>query len=110
MASLLGDERAVSSDFIQLQALQRGEVQTFAGFNIIMFGDRDEGGIPIDGSSDRTCVAFHKSAVGLGVGMPAKTEINYVAERTSFLVTAMYSAGAIAVDTDGIVDVICRES
>jgi hypothetical protein len=42
--------------------------------------------------------------------MPAKTEINYVAERTSFLVTAMYSAGAIAVDTDGIVDVTCRES
>ena len=29
MASLLGDERAVSSDFIQLQALQGGEVQTF---------------------------------------------------------------------------------
>ena len=110
MASLLGDERAVSSDFIQLQALQRGEVQTFAGFNIIMFGDRDEGGIPIDGSSDRTCVAFHKSAIGLGVGMPAKTEINYVPERTSFLVTAMYSAGAIAVDVDGICDVTCRES
>lgn len=55
-------------------------------------------------------VAFHKSAVGLGVGMPAKTEINYIPERTSFLVTAMYSAGAIAVDVDGICDVTCRES
>ena len=110
MASLLGDERAVSSDFIQLQALARGELSQSAGFNIIMFGDRDEGGIPIDGSNDRTCVAFHKSAIGLGVGMPAKTEINYIPERTSFLVTAMYSAGAIAVDVNGICDVTCRES
>lgn len=110
MASLLGDERAVSSDFIQLQALARGELSQFAGFNIIMFGDRDEGGIPIDGSNDRTCVAFHKSAIGLGIGMPAKTEINYIPERTSFLVTAMYSAGAIAVDVNGICDVTCRES
>lgn len=110
MASLLGDERAVSSDFIQLSGLARGEINEFAGFRIHMIGDRDEGGVPIDGSSDRTCVAFHKSAIGLAVGMPPKSEINYIPTKTSWLVSAMYSAGAVAVDVNGICDVTCRES
>ncbi len=110
LASLLGDERAVSSDFIQLQALSRGEIQQFAGFNIHMVGDRDEGGLPKDGSNDRTCVAFHRDALGLAIGIPPKVEVNYVAEKTSFLVAAMYSAGAVAIDVDGICDVTTRES
>ena len=107
---MLGDERAVSSDFIQLQALSRGEIQQFAGFNIHMIGDRTEGGLPVDGSSDRTCLAFHKDALGCAVGVAPKIEVNYVPEKTSFLVTGMYSAGAIVIDTAGLVDVTCRES
>jgi len=110
LASLLSDERAVSSDFIQLQALSRGEIQTFAGFNIHMIGDRDEGGLPKDGSNDRTCVAFHKDAIGLGIGIAPKVEINYIPEKTSFLVSAMYSAGSVVVDTAGLVDITCREA
>jgi len=110
MASLLGDERAVSSDFIQLQGLARGEISQFAGFNIHMIGDRDEGGLNKDGSNDRTCFAYHTSAVGMAMGMAPKTEINYVANRTSFLVTSMFSANALVIDTDGLVDVTCRES
>ena len=110
MASLLGDERAVSSDFIQLQGLARGEINQFAGFTIHMVGDRDEGGLNIDGSSDRTCFAWHKSACGLAMGMNPKTEINYVPNRTSWLVTSMFSANALVIDTDGLCDVTCRES
>ena len=48
--------------------------------------------------------------MGVAVGMPASTEINYIAEKTSFLVTAKLSMGSVAIDTDGIVDVVCRES
>ena len=110
MASLLNDERAVSSDFIQLQGLARGEINQFAGFTIHMVGDRDEGGLNKDGSNDRTCFAWHKSACGLAMGMSPKTEINYVANRTSWLVTSMFSANGLVIDTDGLVDVICRES
>ena len=110
MASLLGDERAVSSDFIQLQGLARGEINQFAGFTIHMIGDRDEGGLNIDGSSDRTCFAWHKSACGLAMGMNPKTEINYVPNRTSWLVTSMFSANSLVIDTDGLVDITCRES
>ena len=42
-------------------------------------------------------------------GTPS-TEINYVPEKTSFLVTAKLSMAATAIDTDGIVDVVCDES
>ena len=48
--------------------------------------------------------------MGVAVGMPASTDINYIAEKTSFLVTAKLSMGSVAIDVDGIVDVVCRES
>tara|TARA_A100001011_G_scaffold198521_1_gene206795 strand:- start:1254 stop:2114 length:861 start_codon:yes stop_codon:yes gene_type:complete len=112
MASLLGDERAVSADYAQIKALSTGDsnVNQFLGFTVHMLGDRDEGGLAIDGSNDRTCFAFHKSSIGCAVGISPKTEINYVPEKTSFLVTAMLSMGAVSVDGDGQVDITCRES
>ena len=110
LAGLLGDERAISGDFQNIRALVSGELNTMMGFQFHILGDRDEGGLSIDGSNDRTCFAFHQSALGVAVGMPASTEINYIAEKTSFLVTAKLSMGSIAIDTDGIVDVVCREA
>ncbi len=110
LAALLGDERAVSSDFNSLQALQRGDINTFMGFTMHVLGDRDEGGLAIDGSSDRTNFAFHKSAIGCAVGMAPTTKIDYIAEKTSFLVAACLSMGAVAIDAAGIVDITTREA
>jgi hypothetical protein len=45
----------------------------------------------------------------MGISMNQKTEINYVPEKTSFLVASMFSAGAIAIDDDGIVKVSTTE-
>ena len=109
LAGLLGDERAVSGDYQQLRALVSGDINTMMGFTFHVIGDRDEGGLP-KSSNDRTCFAFHKSAIGCAVGIAPKTEINYIPTRTSFLVTAMLSMGSAAIDTDGIVDVVCDES
>lgn len=108
LAGLLGDERAISSDFQTIKALTSGSVSSMLGFEFHIVGDRDEGGLPL-ATADRTCFAFHRSALGVGVGIAPKTEINYIPERTSFLVTAMLSMGAGAIDVDGIVDVICEE-
>jgi len=108
LAGLLGDERAISSDFQTVQALVSGSVNSMLGFQFHIVGDRDEGGLPL-ATADRTCFAFHRSALGVGVGIAPKTEINYIPEKTSFLVTAMLSMGAGVVDTDGLVDVICEE-
>jgi len=112
LAGLLADERAISADYASIKALSQGSgrIGEFMGFTIHVIGDRDEGGLAKDGSNDRTNFAFHKSAVGCAVGIAPKTEINYVPEKTSFLVTAMLSMGAVAIDADGICDVITRES
>lgn len=108
LSGLLGDERAISSDFQTINALVNGSVGSMLGFTFHILGDRDEGGLPL-ATADRTCFAFHRSALGVGIGIAPKTEINYIPEKTSFLVTAMLSMGAGAVDVDGIVDVICEE-
>ena len=108
LSGLLGDERAISGDFASIKALVSGEINTFLGFNFYVLGDRDEGGLPLS-SSDRTCFAFHRSACGMAVNMNQKTEINYVPEKTSFLVNSMFSAGAVAIDDEGIVKITCEE-
>ena len=109
LAGLLSDERAVSGDYQNLRALVAGDINSVLGFTFHTIGDRDEGGLPL-ATNDRTCFAFHKSAVGCAVAMAPSTEINYIAEKTSFLVTAKLSMGAVAIDPEGIVDVTCDES
>ncbi len=110
LAALLGETQATSVDFNSVKALVSGEINTYLGFTFHTLGDRTEGGLSVDGSSDRTVIAFHKDAIGYAEGMAPKTEINYVPEKTSFLVNAMFSAGAVAIDAEGIVDITCRES
>ena len=110
LASLLSETAVTSSDFNTVKALVQGEINTFLGFTFHVLGDRTEGGLIKDGSNDRTCFAFHKDAVGLAEGIAPKTEINYVAEKTSFLIASMFSAGAVAIDDEGIVKIVCRET
>jgi len=108
--SLLGETEVTSSDFNTVKALVQGDINTFLGFNVVTLGDRDEGGLPIDGSNDRTVYAFHRDALGLGVGMGQTSRVDYIAEKTSFLVASMFSAGAVSIDDEGIVNITCRES
>jgi len=110
LQSLLGETEVTSSDFNSVKALVMGEVNTYMGFRFITFGDRDEGGLPIDGSDDRTLYAFHRDALGLGIGMGQTSRVDYIPEKTSFLVASMFSAGAVAIDDEGIVKITCRES
>lgn len=110
LAALLGDERAISSDYQNIQALVSGQIGTILNMRVHVLGDRDEGGLSKDGSNDRTCFAFHQSALGCAVGMPPATEINYIAEKTSFLVTGKLSMGSVVIDPEGVVDLVCRES
>jgi hypothetical protein len=110
LANLLSETSVTSSDFNSVKALVQGEINTYLGFTFHVLGDRSEGGLPIDGSLDRTCYAFHKDAVGYGEGIAMRTEINYIAEKTSWLVNEVFSAGAIAIDDEGIVKITCRET
>ena len=107
LSALLDETELTSSDFATVKALSAGEIDTFLGFKFIMLGDRDEGGLPLP--STRTSFAFHRDAVGLGISMAQKSEINYVPEKTSFLVSSMFSAGAVAIDDEGIVQISSTE-
>jgi len=110
LASLLSETSVTSSDFNSVKALVQGDINSFLGFTFHMLGDRSEGGLVVDGSLDRSCFAFHQMAVGYGEGIGMRTEINYIAEKTSFLVNEVFSAGAIAIDDEGIVKITCRET
>lgn len=110
LASLLAETAVTSSDFNTVKALVAGEINTFLGFTFHILGDRSEGGLAIDGSLDRTCFAFHKDAIGYAEGIAPRTEINYIPEKTSFLVNSVFSAGAVAIDSEGIVKITARET
>jgi len=110
LASLLSENSVTSSDFNTIKALVQGEINTFLGFTFHVLGDRAEGGLPVAAGDVRSVWAFHKDAVGYAEGMGPKTEINYVPEKTSFLVNSMFSAGSVAIDAEGIVKILADET
>ena len=109
LSGLLGETKVTSSDFNSIKALVNGELNTFLGFNFHTIGDRDEGGLPLS-SGDRKVYAFHRDAIGMAEGIAPKTEINYIPEKTSFLVSSMFSAGSVAIDAEGIVEITCDKN
>jgi len=66
-------------------------------------------GLETSGSTDRHTVAFHKSSIGMGIGSDVKTEVNYIPEKVSHLITSMLSIGGVLIDTDGIRIQKCAE-
>jgi hypothetical protein len=109
LASLLDETEVKSSDFNTVKALVAGQLDTYLGFKFITVGDRSEGGLPLS-SGDRKVYAFHKQAVGMAEGMGLTTRIDYIPEKTSYLVASMFSAGAVAIDAEGIVEITCDEN
>lgn len=110
LSNLLSESTVTSSDFNTVKALVQGELNTYMGFQFHVLGDRSEGGLAIDGSLDRVCFAFHRDALGYAEGIGMRTEINYIAEKTSWLVNEVFSAGAVTIDAEGIVSITCRET
>ena len=109
LSALLGSTTVTSSDFSTVKSLATGELSQYLGFNIVTIGDRDEGGLAIDGSNDRPVYAFHSSSIGMGIGMNQTSRVDYIPEKTSFLVASMFSAGSVVVDNEGLVQITTRE-
>ena len=51
-------------------------------------------------------LAYHTSAVGLGVNADVSTELNYVPEKASHLATSMMSMGAVVINDNGVYEVL----
>lgn len=106
---LLGSTEVTSSDYNSVKALVNGELNTFLGFTWKMIGDRDEGGLPLSGTT-RTCIAYHKASTGVAIGIDNKTSIDWIAEKVSWLASAQLKAGAVVIDPKGIVLVLAKEA
>lgn len=110
MEQLLGDDDANTVDKNVIKALYDGDISHWVGFDFIEIEDRDEGGLPKDGSNDRTNFAYHKASTGIAVGINMRTEVNYIPVKTSYLANGIFSAGSVAIDAEGIVEVTTRET
>jgi hypothetical protein len=109
LEQMLGETDVQSSDYNSIKALVQGEINTWLGFEFVMIEDRDEGGLPL-AANIRKNFAFHKQAVGLAVGMDMKTSIDWIPEKTSWLTNGTFSAGAVSIDTAGIIQVNSYEA
>jgi hypothetical protein len=99
-----------SSGFNVIKALAVGEINKFGGFEFIMSEDRsNEGGIPLPSANTRNCFAYHKDAVGLAMTGGVRSGVDWIPEKKSWLMTSAVTAGAVTIDTDGVIDVLCYE-
>ena len=105
---MLGDDDADTFDKNAVKALVQGELNSWLGFRIHTVGYMAEGGLT-KSTYYREAYAYHQSCTGYAIGMNMKSEINYVPQKTSWLVNTMFSAGAIAIDEYGIVAVSHKE-
>jgi hypothetical protein len=108
LEQLLGTTEATSSDFAMVKSLVDGEISYWLGFDFTMIETRSEGGLP-KVSTARTSYAYAKSAIGLAVGIDFRTEVNYIPHKTSWLANGLFSAGSVAIDALGIVEVATVE-
>jgi len=98
-ADLFAINEFASSDFVGPQNLPFAGGMTmkeFLGFKIFSTS-------AVAGGKN---FAYHTSAVGIGVNSDVQTEVNYVAEKVSHLATSMMSMGSVAIDDNGIYEVL----
>lgn len=98
-ADLFAITEFASSDFVGEQNLPYAGGMTmkeFLGFKIFSTSAVTAG----------KNMAYHTTAVGLGINADVSTEINYVPQKASHLATSMMSMGAVVIDDNGVYEVL----
>jgi hypothetical protein len=98
-ADLFAITEFASSDFVGEQNLPYAGGMTmkeFLGFKIFSTSAVTAG----------KNMAYHTTAVGLGINSDVATEINYVPQKASHLATSMMSMGAVVIDDNGVYEVL----
>ena len=106
---LISEQRFTSRDFVTEYVIREGKLPRLYGFDIEVLDDRDEGGLPL-ASTTRTCFAFDMQSMGLAIAHEEALEINYIPEKTSTLVNQLLKAGAVAIDTLGVIEIATQEA
>lgn len=103
------DVKTADSNFHK--PLTDGMQPSFYGFDISPVGDRtNEGGLAVPASDHRRWFGYSKQAVGLAMNMEPKITIDWEPSFGAHRVTGYMSAGAIAIQNDGIVEGTADES
>lgn len=104
IGNLLATTEATSSDYAAVKALVNGEMNTFMGFTFI----RSER--LLTSSSNRRCIAFAKSGLGLAFGEDIKVRISERADKNySTQVYCEMSIGASRLEEAKVCEVLCAE-
>lgn len=105
---LLATTEVTSSDYNGVKTLVNGEVGSFLGMKFIMIADnRAEGGLPKgEAENDRIGFIYHKDAVGFALSQNIETRMDYIPEKSAYLVGGDFSAGAVVIDDKGVVAVL----
>jgi len=108
---LLDEEKLTSSDFVNSRVIENGGLSglKLAGVNWRVLGNMTEGGLTKVGNI-RSCYMWDKMSVGMGIGIDFRTEINYVPEKLSYLVSSLFKANAVAIDATGIIKIDIDET
>ncbi len=107
--SLMQDDQFVSTFYTENRILDRGYFLDYLGINVVTIPQMTEGGLPKTGNI-RTALAWHKMSSGMAIGHDFRTEVNYMPDRTSWLVNGIFSAGAVVIDPRGVIAIECDES
>jgi hypothetical protein len=106
---LLGDAKFTSRDYVASYVIENGRLPRILGFDIEVIDDRDEGGLPF-ATTTRKNFAWDMQAVGLAIGLEKGVAVDWIPEKTSWLANQLLTAGAIAIDTLGIIEIESTEA
>ena len=100
---MLLETQVGSADYNSVQSLMTGTLDYWMGFHWHIIESRDEGGLTVAAGDVRQNYAWHKSAVGLATGLDIRTDVNWIAQKTSWLCNGMMKCGAAIRDTAGLI-------
>lgn len=104
--SLLIQKEVTSGDFNNVRALVQGEVDYFMGFRFIVSNR-----LSIDASSHRTCFAFARSGLELGIGQDVMARIEERPDKSfSTYVYYCMSIGATRLEEEKVVQITVDEA
>ncbi len=110
-SDLLAEDQFTSSFYINLDAIKNGGLNGNFAMSMMwkVIPEMTEGGLPKTGNI-RTCFAWHKMSMGMGIGRNFSTQIERVPHLDSWQVLGKIFANAVAVDNVGIVSIDIDES
>lgn len=110
-SDLLAQTEFTNSLYLNLDAIKNGGLNGNYAMGMMwkVIPTMVEGGLPKVGNI-RTCFAWHKMSMGMGVGRNFSTQIERVPQLDSWQILGKIFANAVAVDNVGIVSIAIDES